>query len=76
MKDAEQLPHACASGPLCSSLVAGIRWLKQASEAISVPHLNFKRCKLSDAEEVLADSQVFVFADYVTSSYLLKSTTL
>ncbi|KAE8055327.1 hypothetical protein FH972_012174 [Carpinus fangiana] len=56
VKDAEQLPHACASGPLCSSLVAGIRWLKQASEAITVPHLNFKRCNLSDAEEVLAGS--------------------
>ncbi|XP_059443642.1 lysine-specific demethylase JMJ17 isoform X3 [Corylus avellana] len=57
VKDAEQLPHACVSGPLCSSLIVGIRWLKQASEAISLPHLTFKRCKLSDAEEVLADSQ-------------------
>lgn len=75
MKDAEQLPHARASGPLCSSLIDGIRWLKQASKTISVPH-NFKRCKLSDAEKVLADSQVFVFAHYVTSSYLLKFTTL
>lgn len=76
MKDAEQLPHERASGPLCSSLIDGIRWLKQASEAISVPHFSFKRCKLSDVEEVLAVSQVFVFAHYITSSYLLKSTTL
>ncbi|KAG6685054.1 hypothetical protein I3843_12G093300 [Carya illinoinensis] len=56
MKVAEQLPHKCASGPLCSSLIDGVKWLKKALEAIAAPH-NFKRCKLSDAEEVLADSQ-------------------
>lgn len=72
MKVAEQLPHKCASGPLCSSLIDGVKWLKKALEAIAAPH-NFKRCKLSDAEEVLADSQVHFFVHGVASLYQLKS---
>uniref|UniRef100_A0A2N9J2S4 Zinc finger PHD-type domain-containing protein n=1 Tax=Fagus sylvatica TaxID=28930 RepID=A0A2N9J2S4_FAGSY len=55
MESAKQLPHTRASGPLCSLLIAGVKWLKKAAEAISVPH-SFKRCRLSDAEEILAES--------------------
>ncbi|KAB1200329.1 Lysine-specific demethylase 5A [Morella rubra] len=56
MKVADQLSHARASGPLCSLLIEGVKWLKKASEVISVPR-NLTRFKLGDAEEVLAQYQ-------------------
>ncbi|XP_030946999.1 uncharacterized protein LOC115971303 [Quercus lobata] len=55
MESVEQLPHSRASGPLCSSLIVGIKWFKKAAEAISVPR-GFKRCNLSDVEEILAEN--------------------
>lgn len=64
MKAAEQLPHKCASGPLCSTLIDGVKWLKKALEAIAAPH-NLKKCQLSDAEEVLVDSKVYFFVRFV-----------
>ena len=54
MESVEQLPHSRASGPLCSSLIVGVKWFKKAAEAISVPR-GFKRCNLSDVEEILAE---------------------
>ncbi|KAL4603864.1 hypothetical protein ACB092_10G153600 [Castanea dentata] len=55
MESVEQLPHSRTSGPLCSSLIVGVKWLKKATEAISVPR-GFKRCNLSDVEEILAEN--------------------
>ncbi|KAL5552082.1 hypothetical protein UlMin_002258 [Ulmus minor] len=56
MKVAEELPSIFASGTLCSSLIDGVKWLRQASEIVSA-RCNSKRCKLSDAEEVLTSSK-------------------
>lgn len=56
MKASELLSHTFASGILWSSLIDGLKWLRQASEVVS-PRCNSKRCSLSDAEEVLAISQ-------------------
>ena len=58
MESVGHLPITCASSALCSSLIDGVKWLKRASEVIPVS-CNHKRCKLSDAEEVLSEVQVF-----------------
>lgn len=46
-----------ASSALWCSLVDGVKWLKHATKVISAS-CNFGRCKLSEAEEVLSNSQV------------------
>ncbi|XP_015896152.3 lysine-specific demethylase JMJ17 isoform X2 [Ziziphus jujuba] len=56
MKVAGHLPSTFATGTWWSSLMSGVKWLQQASEIVSAP-CSSKRCKLSDAEEVLASSQ-------------------
>ena len=48
-----------ASGVLWSLLVEGVKWLKQALEVIPGT-CNSKQRKLSDAEELLSNSQVIV----------------
>lgn len=58
-----------ASSALWCSLVEGVKWLKHATKVISVS-CNFGRCKLSEAEEVLSNSQVLFFALFVVFSYL------
>ncbi|CAL9030117.1 unnamed protein product [Prunus brigantina] len=45
-----------ASSALWCSLVEGVKWLKHATKVISAS-CNFGRCKLSEAEEVLSNSQ-------------------
>lgn len=45
--------------------MAGVKWLQQASEVVSAP-CSSKRCNLSDAEEVLASSQVLFFPLFVS----------
>ncbi|KAA8522400.1 hypothetical protein F0562_013239 [Nyssa sinensis] len=55
MEVAGHLPVRCTSGALCSSLIDGINWLKKATE-VPMP-CNHRRFKLSDAEEVLRQSQ-------------------
>ncbi|XP_050375974.1 lysine-specific demethylase JMJ17 [Argentina anserina] len=45
-----------ASGALFDTLFEGVKWLKKATEIISASS-NSTRCKFSEAEEVLADSQ-------------------
>ena len=67
MEYAEHLPVTCASSALCSSLIDGVKWLKKASEVIPVS-CNGKICKLSDAEEVLSEVQVFNL--FVLSSHV------
>lgn len=59
MKVAEHLPGTFATGTLGISLMKGVKWLQQASEVVSAPCCS-KRCTLSDAEEVLACSQVLI----------------
>lgn len=58
MAVAEGLSTRCFSRILWNSLIHGVKWLKRALEVISAP-CKFKRCKLSDVEEVLAECQVF-----------------
>ncbi|KAL9434409.1 hypothetical protein AB3S75_029115 [Citrus x aurantiifolia] len=53
MAVAEGLSTRCFSSMLWNSLVHGVKWLKRALEVISAL-CKFKRCKLSDVEEVLA----------------------
>lgn len=48
-----------ASGVMWSLLVEGVKWLKQALEVIPGT-CNSKQRKLSDAEELLSNSQVFL----------------
>ncbi|KAL6182188.1 hypothetical protein ACLB2K_043611 [Fragaria x ananassa] len=56
ISDAETSCCTDASGALFDSLFEGVKWLKQAAKTISAPR-NSTRCKLSEAEEVLADCQ-------------------
>lgn len=46
-----------ASGVMWSLLMEGVKWLKQALEAIPGT-CNYKQRKLSDAEELLSNFQV------------------
>lgn len=57
MAVAEGLSTRCFSSMLWNSLVHGVKWLKRALEVISAL-CKFKRCKLSDVEEVLAGCKV------------------
>uniref|UniRef100_A0A2P2MIU6 Lysine-specific demethylase rbr-2 n=1 Tax=Rhizophora mucronata TaxID=61149 RepID=A0A2P2MIU6_RHIMU len=56
MKTAEDFSGTCVSGLLWSSLIDGVKWLRKALGIIPVAS-NFERCKLSDAEEFLAESK-------------------
>ncbi|KAJ6703596.1 LYSINE-SPECIFIC DEMETHYLASE [Salix viminalis] len=56
MEAAENLSVISVSGTLWSALIDGVKWLRKALGVISLPG-NFERCKLSDAEAVLAESQ-------------------
>ncbi|XWS61780.1 hypothetical protein CRYUN_Cryun07bG0155000 [Craigia yunnanensis] len=56
MDIAEHLSIMHSSGNLLSSLIFGAKWLKNVSEVISAP-VKFKACKLTDAEEMLAEYQ-------------------
>lgn len=58
MDAALHLPVSYSSSSLFSSLIDGVNWLKKAAE-ICVP-FNRRKFKLSDAEEVLGQSQVFL----------------
>ena len=58
MDIAEHLSIMHSSGNLLSSLIFGAKWLKNVSEVISAPR-KFKACNLTDAEEMLAEYQVF-----------------
>lgn len=58
-----------ASSALWCSLVEGVKWLKHATKVISAS-CNFGRCKLSEAEEVLSNSQVLFLVLFVVFSYL------
>jgi histone demethylase JARID1 len=60
MEAAENLSVIGVSGTLWSALIDGVKWLRKALGVISLPG-NFERFKLSDAEVVLAESQVFKF---------------
>lgn len=57
MSDAENSVCTYVSGALCGLLFEGVKWIKHATNVISSA-CNSKRCKLSEAEQVLADSQV------------------
>lgn len=59
MKAADHLPRIFASGSLWRLLLDAVTWLRQASEVVST-RSDSKRCNLSDAEEVLASSQVLI----------------
>lgn len=63
MEEAEHLPGTFASGSLWSSLIDAVKWLRQASGAVSA-RSNSERCNLSDAEEILASSQVHLYNFY------------
>ncbi|KAJ6326770.1 hypothetical protein OIU78_013786 [Salix suchowensis] len=56
MEAAENLSVISVSGTLWSALIDGVKWLRKALGVISLPG-NYERCKLSDAEAVLAESQ-------------------
>ncbi|OMO58640.1 hypothetical protein COLO4_34455 [Corchorus olitorius] len=56
MDIAEHLSIICSSFTLLSSLIVGLKWLKNVSEVISAPFKS-KACKLTDAEEMLAKYQ-------------------
>ncbi|KAM5572478.1 lysine-specific demethylase JMJ17 [Rosa sericea] len=56
MSDAETSYCTNACGALCDLLFEGVKWLRQATKIISASS-NSTRCKLSEAEEVLTDSQ-------------------
>ena len=58
MEAAENSSVIGVSITLWSALIDEIKWLRKALGVISLPD-NFERCKLSDAEAVLAESQVF-----------------
>ena len=58
MAVAENLSVIGVSGTLWSALIDEVKWLRKT--LISLPG-NFERCKLSDAEAVLSESQVFKF---------------
>lgn len=60
MDTLEHLSITCPSGNMLSSLISGAKWLKSVSEVISAP-VKSKPCKLTDAEEMLAEYQVFLF---------------
>ncbi|KAB5537525.1 hypothetical protein DKX38_015058 [Salix brachista] len=64
MAAAENLSVIGVSGTLWSALIDEVKWLRKT--LISLPS-NIERCKLSDAEAVLAESQVFKF--YVSLLY-------
>ncbi|GAV57946.1 PHD domain-containing protein/ARID domain-containing protein/JmjC domain-containing protein/JmjN domain-containing protein/zf-C5HC2 domain-containing protein/PLU-1 domain-containing protein [Cephalotus follicularis] len=72
MEAAENLSVMGAAGTLWSSMIEGVRWLKKASEMVSTP-LNFKRCKLSDAEQVLAEAEVVKISFPVMVGQLVDS---
>ena len=57
MKAAEFHSGTFSSSILWSLLINGVKWLLRASEVVSLSG-NFKRCKLSEAEEILSSSQV------------------
>ena len=57
MDIAEHLSIMRSSGNLLSSLIFGAKWLKNVSKVISAP-VKCKACKLTDAEEMLAEYQV------------------
>ncbi|KAL5994353.1 hypothetical protein ACLOJK_024402 [Asimina triloba] len=56
IQDIELLPTTSVGCSLVSSLIDGIRWLRQALFAIPEPH-SCQRCQLKDAEVVLEDAQ-------------------
>ncbi|EXB37360.1 Lysine-specific demethylase 5A [Morus notabilis] len=56
MKASELLPRTFASSILWSSLIDGVKWLRQASEVVFVC-CKSKRCGLGDAQEILANAQ-------------------
>lgn len=80
MSDAENSGCTYVSGALCGLLFEGVKWIKHATNVISAA-CNSKRCKLSEAEQVLTDSKVqslvfcyfFVFnsSEYLDTSILL-----
>ncbi|GLU05801.1 hypothetical protein SLE2022_228800 [Rubroshorea leprosula] len=54
MAVAEHLSIMCTSHTMLSSLIYGVKWLRKASDVIPAP-LNCQTCRLSDAEEILAE---------------------
>lgn len=76
MEVAEGLSTTYMPCNMWNSLIHGVRWLKRASEVVSAP-CKFRRCKLTDVEEILARSQVIEFYSSelcCASSYLQKYT--
>ncbi|KAJ9173612.1 hypothetical protein P3X46_016729 [Hevea brasiliensis] len=56
LEASENLSITCVPSSLWSSLIGGVKWLGKALELIHM-RSNFERCRLSEAEEVLAKSQ-------------------
>ncbi|XVF51494.1 hypothetical protein PTKIN_Ptkin04bG0189600 [Pterospermum kingtungense] len=56
MDTVEHLSIMFSSGNMLRSLISGVKWLKNVSEVISAP-VKCKACKLTDAEEMLAEYQ-------------------
>ncbi|KAH9719676.1 transcription factor jumonji (JmjC) domain-containing protein [Citrus sinensis] len=71
MAVAEGLSTRCFSSMLWNSLIHGVKWLKRALEVIFAP-CKFKRCKLSDVEEVLAGCKESVLCRTYTWFFCLQ----
>ena len=65
---AENLCGTFAPSALWGSLVEGLKWLEHATKVISAS-CNSTRCTLSEAEEVLAKSQVFLFSGNISNQF-------
>lgn len=65
MKEKDQLSVTYPSSSFWCSLVDGVKWVKKALELTIVPFN--QRCNLSDAEEVLEESKVYILYPFSVS---------
>jgi len=66
IEERSNLPTGCINGFVYMSLGDGISWLKRATEILSVSNCRrgIKNFHLTDAEDILMKSQVFIICNY------------